>query len=116
MSYKYPMEITTGKADVLCITFNGRNIYRETTGINNPVNRGVIIHGFGRSEYEERFLDIGSRGCVHTTSEGMIAVAERINEGDPVYIFIAGAETDFSDLPEYEKEMFQEVMTGRESI
>ncbi len=110
LSNKYPMEITTGKISIACITANGRSIYRELRGMNDPFIRGVILHGFGRTAYEERYLDIGSRGCVHTTSEGIRTIGKRINEREATYIFISGGETDFSDLPEYEKEIFFDIM------
>ena len=110
MSYKFPMEITTGKISISCITTRGRSIYRELWGMNDPSIRGVILHGFGRTVYEERYLDIGSRGCVHTISDGIISIGKRINEREATYIFISGGETDFSDLPEYEKKIFIDIM------
>ncbi|MBN1619282.1 L,D-transpeptidase [candidate division WOR-3 bacterium] len=111
LSSSHPGEITTGKILLVNIMRNGRSIYEETRGQNNPLLRGVIVHGFGLSQDEEKENDEGSRGCVHVTADGIIDMVStlRHNRGR-VLIFISGASFDFSDLPVYEKTLFDSLI------
>lgn len=108
LSSSHPGEITTGKINIVNVMRNGRSIYEETRGQNNPLLRGVIVHGFGLSQEDENENDEGSRGCVHVTADGIIDMIStlRHNRGK-VLIFISGASADFSDLPAYEKTLFE---------
>jgi len=106
ISFEYPDEITTARISIENIISNGRPIYKETQGINNPLSRGILIHGWGRSLRSERDLNIGSDGCIHLTAENVLTVATNTQEGS-VYIFIGGSKEDFSELPEYEREILE---------
>jgi len=107
LSYKFPRDITTARIPIINITRNGRSIYSETRGYNNPFLRGILIHGFGISSEDERNRDLGSKGCVHTVADGIIEIATLVNRDIPVYIFISGSKVDFSDLPLYERTIFE---------
>ncbi|MBN1151386.1 L,D-transpeptidase [candidate division WOR-3 bacterium] len=109
LSINYPGEITTGRILLLNVMKNGHSIYTETRGQNNPLLRGILIHGFGLSEQQERNEDEGSKGCVHVTAEGIISIINilKTNRGR-TYIFISGADTNFSDLPQYEKSILEQ--------
>ncbi|MBN2363702.1 hypothetical protein JXL83_06190 [candidate division WOR-3 bacterium] len=108
LSSTHPGEITTGKILLVNVIKNGRSIYEETLGQNNPLLRGVIVHGFGLSEEEEAGEDEGSKGCIHVTAYGIIDMISTLkrNRGR-TYIFIWGSSPGFDDLPDYEKRIFE---------
>lgn len=106
ISIEHPDEITTARATIENIISNGQSIYEETQGINDPISRGILIHGWGRSKRIERDGNIGSDGCIHITAEGVLTVTSNVNKDISVYIFIGGSNEDFLDLPKYEKEIF----------
>lgn len=103
LSIIFPNDITTARIPIINLIKRGSSIYFETRGSNNPFLRGILIHGFGISFEDERNRDIGSKGCVHVSADGIIKIAKTVNNNIPVYIFISGSQSDFSELPVYER-------------
>lgn len=106
LSYVHPWEISTGRISLQPLISPARGlIYPEVWGANDPYRRGVLLHGFGKNLEQQRDEDIGSRGCIHITAEGILSVCQKCGGGHPCYIFILGSNCWFYELPEYEQEL-----------
>lgn len=110
LSYVHPWEISTGRISLQPLINPTRGlIYPEVWGINDPYRRGVLLHGFGKNLEHQRDDDIGSRGCIHITVEGILSACQKCGMGDPCYIFIMGSNCWFYNLPQYEQALISEI-------